>query len=102
MKNSQNKAIEFIKISDEDGIKIVFPQKDLVDEISIGLCQIFDELLTSGHSKFKIDFSKVNKIDTIGVGAIILLKRKTLEGGEMSLIKMNAKINNFFSLILKK
>jgi len=95
-----NNSIESIKISNDEDTVIVFPQKNLIGDVSLSLCQIFDDLISSGNLNFKLDFSKVNKIDSIGIGAIVLLNRKTFQKGKVSLEKMNSKIKKFFSLIL--
>jgi anti-anti-sigma regulatory factor len=88
-----------IDMTTDNDTQIITPQNNLVGEVSNELTGKLDQLIANGHTKLKIDFSKVSKIDSTAVSAILLTKKKLHPDTEIEMINMERKMNAFFSSI---
>jgi len=88
-----------IKVFDDNNIKIIFPQNDIIKDHSDELLKIFDELIKNGSINFTINFSNVKNIDSKGICTLIILNKIIHKRGKIKIINMNDKLKKLFSII---
>ncbi len=81
-----------VRILDLDG-NLTIGREDLV------LRENFRSLLQDGHTLFLLNLEKVSYIDSSGLGEIVACKKRAVEkGGDVKLLKPNARVHELFHL----
>jgi len=73
-------------------------QKRLAADIADNLRKLLKERINNGAMKIVVDLSKVDFIDSLGIGAIVAGKKSLKDGGELVLAGANRNVLTMFKL----
>lgn len=74
-------------------------QGNIYLEEAAALKDTFADYIDRGHSKFLVDFSAVDYIDSTGLGTMVAVQKKALQkGGGVAITGLNGLVKDLFEL----
>ncbi|ETR74038.1 MAG: Antisigma-factor antagonist [Candidatus Magnetoglobus multicellularis str. Araruama] len=87
-----------IGISEDEGIQVITPQKNIEGDESLFFCDVLDQVTSSGNSKIRLDFFNVTQIDASALCGLLLFKNMT-QAEDIEMVKMEKILSALLSTI---